>query len=173
MTDNERTERERVARAIWHSNFHPDDVASGEADRRIAEWPSDWAKAQRQADAAIAALRPTDSGLVEDAEGWATSIAQHLCAPANRDAAVRLITNALVRYRATALRAQGQDERAEIVAWLRADADLTEAEAVKIVRNTTGDPRKNAAEWAGLVATKRGIADAIEAGQHQTKPRQS
>lgn len=48
--------RERVARAMWNTGFHPDDVASGEAERRITEWPHDWAKSLRQADAAIAAL---------------------------------------------------------------------------------------------------------------------
>lgn len=48
---------EVVARAIWNSNFHPSDVASGEAQRRIADWPEDWSKAKRQARAAILALK--------------------------------------------------------------------------------------------------------------------
>ena len=44
---------ERIARAVWNCNFHPDDVASGEADRRIADWPEDWAKSERQARAIL------------------------------------------------------------------------------------------------------------------------
>lgn len=53
---------EVVARAIWNSNFHPSDVASGEAQRRIADWPEDWSKAKRQARAAILALKDKHNG---------------------------------------------------------------------------------------------------------------
>lgn len=49
---------EAVARAIWNNNFHPADVDSGEAERRVTDWPSDWAKAGRQARAAIRTLAP-------------------------------------------------------------------------------------------------------------------
>ena len=58
---------------------------------------------------------------------------------------------------------------AEIVAWLRFDADQTEIEARAIVRNTTGNARQNAAEWAELVEIKRGLANAIEQGQWRSK----
>jgi len=58
---------------------------------------------------------------------------------------------------------------AEIVAWLRDDADQTEIEARAIVRNTTGNARQNAAEWAELVAIKRGLASAIERGEYRSK----
>lgn len=49
---------EAVARAIWNCNFHPDDVASGEAERRISDWPEDWAKSVRHARAAIHVIAP-------------------------------------------------------------------------------------------------------------------
>lgn len=54
-----------------------------------------------------------------------------------------------------------------IVEWLRTDAALTEQEAIKINANTTGNPRKIAAEWDMLVRLKRGLATAIEAGAHR------
>jgi len=47
---------EDVANAIWGCSFHPVDVASGEAEKRKAEWPRDWDKAKRRATAALAAL---------------------------------------------------------------------------------------------------------------------
>ena len=59
-----------------------------------------------------------------------------------------------------------EEERAAVVAWLRADADLTEIDARKIAPNATGNPRRIAAEWALLVSLKRGIANAIEAREH-------
>lgn len=59
-----------------------------------------------------------------------------------------------------------EEERKAIMKWLRDDADLTEAEAAGIVKNTAGDARRNAAEWAMLVGMKRGIATAIEQGAH-------
>lgn len=58
-------------------------------------------------------------------------------------------------------------EKAEVVEWLLEDADKTEQEAARIVANTTGNPRKNAAEWKLLVSLKRGIATAIRARQTQ------
>lgn len=57
------------------------------------------------------------------------------------------------------------DPVARVVEWLRKDADQTEIEAGHIVKNSSGNPRKNAAEWAMLVAMKRGLADAIERGE--------
>lgn len=44
--------------AVWDSNFHPYAVASGEAARRVADWPKDWAKAEKQARAALAVALP-------------------------------------------------------------------------------------------------------------------
>jgi hypothetical protein len=61
---------------------------------------------------------------------------------------------------------QAQREREAVVAWLRGDADITEVEARQIAPNVTGNPRRIAAEWALLVSIKRGIANAIEAGDH-------
>lgn len=60
------------------------------------------------------------------------------------------------------------DERAAIVAWLRDDADQTEWEAGIIVAKLSGPTEQAAEDWARLVATKRGIADAIERGDHLT-----
>lgn len=57
------------------------------------------------------------------------------------------------------------DRVARVVEWLRKDSDQTEIEAGHIVKNSSGNPRKNAAEWAMLVAMKRGLADAIERGE--------
>ncbi len=64
-----------------------------------------------------------------------------------------------------ALDAARGDPVARVVEWLRKDADKTEIEAGHIVKNSSGNPRKNAAEWAMLVAMKRGLADAIERGE--------
>lgn len=76
-----------------------------------------------------------------------------------------------VRAVAPMLIAHGRElENAEVVAWLHEDADQTEQEAEHIVANTTGNPRKNAAEWALLVSLKRGIADAIDRKEHRSKP---
>jgi hypothetical protein len=65
----------------------------------------------------------------------------------------------------SAMSPAGEVER--IVAWLRADADLTEVEAAQINKNTTGNPRLLAAEWAIMIAMKRGIAVAIERGDYR------
>lgn len=62
-----------------------------------------------------------------------------------------------------------RDAEMGVVEWLRDDADLTEIAAAKIVKNTTGNARQNAAEWAMLVRLKRGLATAIEAGEHKEK----
>lgn len=54
---------ERVALAIFKSNFHPDDAANEAliAEKR-AEWPGDWCRAERQARTAIEAMRePTEA----------------------------------------------------------------------------------------------------------------
>ena len=56
------------------------------------------------------------------------------------------------------------DQVARVVEWLRDDADQTEVEATRIVKNTSGNARQNAAEWSMLVRLKRGLADAIERG---------
>ena len=64
-----------------------------------------------------------------------------------------------------ALDAARGDPVARVVEWLRKDADQTEIEAGHIVKNSSGNPRKNAAEWAMLVAMKRGLADAIDRGE--------
>lgn len=126
MTDNERTERERVARAICDT--------SGDDWHR--EGPEGLMDAYGPlADAAIAALRPADSGLVERLEACAND-------PMWADHAE--VSKALLRRAATALRAQGQEERAEIVAFVRANFDAPHVAEV----------------------AKR-IADAIEAGQHK------
>lgn len=65
--------------------------------------------------------------------------------------------------------AAAKAEREAIVTWLRGDADKTEVEARRIVKNTTGNARRNAAEWDTLISLKRGLADAIERGDHTTK----
>ena len=58
-------------------------------------------------------------------------------------------------------------ERRNIVDWLRADADLTEAESREIVKKLPPHTVPSAfVEWQSLVATKRGIADAIEREHH-------
>lgn len=73
-----------------------------------------------------------------------------------------------LRAVAPMLIAHGRElEKAEVVEWLLEDADKTEQEAARIVANTTGNPRKNAAEWKLLVSLKRGIATAIRARQTQ------
>lgn len=73
-------------------------------------------------------------------------------------------------YRAIeALSASGADTEAQIVAWLRNDADLTETESRKIVSNSVGLSPRDIADWQNLVTTKRGIADAIERGEHRER----
>lgn len=58
-------------------------------------------------------------------------------------------------------------ERRKIVDWLRADADLTEVESREIVKKLPPHTVPRAfTEWQELVATKRGIADAIEREHH-------
>ena len=71
----------------------------------------------------------------------------------------------IARHRIAALEEARGDQVARVVEWLRDDADQTEIEAGHIVKNSSGNPRKNAAEWAMLVAMKRGLADAIERGE--------
>lgn len=61
---------ERVARAIWHCGFHPDDVASGEADKRREEWSGDWRRAMDKAQAAIAAIEADRAELVAEIVAW-------------------------------------------------------------------------------------------------------
>lgn len=101
-TDNERTERERVAAAIART------LDEGCTDFRVV------------ADAAIAALRPADSGLVERhersfregfREGWRYSQTQRLLASDAEDEAWKFYRSPKGENKA-ALRAQGQDERA-------------------------------------------------------------
>jgi len=58
---------------------------------------------------------------------------------------------------------------ARVADWLENDATQTEQEAARIVANTTGNPRKNAAEWEMLVSLKRGIAAAIRRGDYRSK----
>ena len=60
-------------------------------------------------------------------------------------------------------------ERAAIVAWMRGDADRCELEAPSILAKLFGPPDFVAREteaWADMVAAKRGIANAIERGDH-------
>jgi len=64
-----------------------------------------------------------------------------------------------------ALDAARGDQVARVVEWLREDANQTEVEATRIVKNTSGNARQNAAEWSMLVRLKRGLADAIERGE--------
>lgn len=68
MSDNDLIER--VAQTIWHCGFHPDDVASGEADRRKADWPDDWHKAVNKAQAAIAIIEQDRAALVAEIVAW-------------------------------------------------------------------------------------------------------
>lgn len=70
-----------------------------------------------------------------------------------------------MRAAIAALDAARGDPVARVVEWLRKDADRTEIEAARIVKNTSGNARQNAAEWATLVRLKRGLADAIERGE--------
>ncbi len=57
-------------------------------------------------------------------------------------------------------------ERDRIVAWLRADADQTEIEAESILAKLELPDLERGA-WQSLVATKRGIANAIAALESQ------
>lgn len=57
-------------------------------------------------------------------------------------------------------------ERTAIVTWLRNDADQTEIEAHRIIPNTYGLTVRDISDWHRLVAMKRGIAIAIERGDH-------
>lgn len=69
------------------------------------------------------------AGLVEEAMGWAESIAQHLCHEAERPAAIRLIADGLTRYRAAALQslastlAQREKELVEARAFIARQAN--------------------------------------------------
>lgn len=73
-----------------------------------------------------------------------------------------LIIHTAIRYRETAAKA----ERDRIVAWLRADADQTEIEAESILAKLELPDLERGA-WQSLVATKRGIANAIAALESQ------
>ena len=59
--------------------------------------------------------------------------------------------------------ARADRERAAVVAWMRDDADQTERCAINLAPKLV---KSQYQEWVDLVATKRGIANAIERGQH-------
>jgi hypothetical protein len=59
-----------------------------------------------------------------------------------------------------------QSERDAIINWLRWDADLTEAEARIALPNTDGLTPRDIGDWGRLISMKRGIANAIERGDH-------
>lgn len=59
---------EAMANAAWNCGFHADDIADGEAERRKADWPVEWANAKRKATAALAALRETHHIIPKDRE---------------------------------------------------------------------------------------------------------
>jgi len=59
--------------------------------------------------------------------------------------------------------ARADRERAAVVAWMRDDADQTERCAINLAPKSV---KSQYQEWVDLVATKRGIANAIERGQH-------
>jgi transcription elongation factor Elf1 len=59
---------------------------------------------------------------------------------------------------------------AEIVAWLRNDAEKTEKEAGSIMAKMDGVTAIETQAWTDLVATKRGIADAIERHNNTSPP---
>jgi len=64
------------------------------------------------------------------------------------------------------------EERAAIVAWLRADADQSQIEAATINKNTAGtmiERHKMAGAWTVMISMKRGIALAIERGDHHER----
>jgi thymidylate synthase len=52
--------RDAVARAIFYSGFHPDDVANGNAAKKWDEWPDEQVRQFKKADAALAAYRAHD-----------------------------------------------------------------------------------------------------------------
>lgn len=74
--------------------------------------------------------------------------------------------SALARCFATHREAAAKAERDRIVAWLRADADQTEIEAESILAKLELPDLERGA-WQSLVATKRGIANAIAALESQ------
>lgn len=72
----------------------------------------------------------------------------------------------IVQAFATHREAAAKAERDRIVAWLRADADQTEIEAESILAKLELPDLERGA-WQSLVATKRGIANAIAALESQ------
>jgi len=63
-------------------------------------------------------------------------------------------------------------EREAVVAWLRADADQTEIEAARIIPKVLGLTVHDIGDWGRLIAMKRGIANAIERGDHLSNQEQ-
>jgi hypothetical protein len=75
--------------------------------------------------------------------------------------------NDLIAVLRSAVAAEAGLSAAKIAAWLRNDADLTEAESRKIITDSHSLSPRDIQDWQGLVATKRGIAAAIERGDYR------
>lgn len=108
-----------------------------------------------------------DSGELRSAVEHLLDVGE-FCRTDDTESALRRLTAALAALSAPVEPKAIPDdgERGAVVAWLRADADLTEVEARKIFSDSHGLTLRDAADWQNLVATKRGIADAIERGIH-------
>lgn len=151
---------EKMARGIWNCNFHPDDVADGEAERRISDWPEDWAQAMRQAQAALTALikHAGGDGVTEgDRDAAKSLLGRDDAGPSwwsidSGNADNDRLVQAFARHRVTAFAAGKAARERAIVAWLREDADTLERE----------DTTWNAAYLAEAI---RECADAIERGE--------
>lgn len=101
--------------------------------------------------------------------GWAESAAQHLCHPADRDAAVRLLADAFARHRIAARR-EGMEEAARIADELGGD---------RIERNGDGSLRsydmdnkhgRSDAMLNGMRVRAQTIATAIRTAIEQGAP---
>ncbi len=62
------TKFEETARAIFYSGFHPLDIANGNAALKWDEWPEDRRRAQRQARAAVVALKKMNQAMIDAAQ---------------------------------------------------------------------------------------------------------
>ncbi|HEX7854462.1 MAG TPA: hypothetical protein VF503_12275 [Sphingobium sp.] len=60
-----------------------------------------------------------------------------------------------------------REERAAVVAWLRADAGMARADLTRLHAARKLTPSRTA-EWEGLIALKIGIAGAIERGENRS-----
>lgn len=69
----ETAELEIVAKGIFCSSFHPDDIANGNVAKKWIEWPEERRKALRQAAAAMLSIREPTPGMVKASNKTANS----------------------------------------------------------------------------------------------------